>query len=100
MRRDAQIAIDYGGRGAAWHDDQLISDAIAKRVEQVAELAKYQFPRELRDQYPQIPWSDIAGMRDRLVHDYDQLDRDVLREVVEQHLPSLVATLDKILEAG
>ena len=94
------VAIDYGRRDAAWDEDQLIADAVAKRVEQVAELAKYQFPRELRDQFPHIAWRDIAGMRGRLVHGYDQLDRGLLREVVDEHLPALVAAIDEILEAG
>ena len=49
--------------------------------------------------YHEIPWSDIAGMRDRLVHDHDQLDHDVLREVVESDLPALIVAVSSVLEA-
>ena len=47
---------------------------MAKRVEQVAEVAKNRLPIALRGDYPEIPWGAIAGMRDRLVHDYTNVD--------------------------
>lgn len=73
-------------------------DAIAKRVEQVAELAKYRIPRALRGDYPEILWDEIAGMRDRLVHDYANVDVDLLAGVVASDLPDLVARIDRLLK--
>ncbi len=98
MRSNAQLALDYAREHPDWLERQIVLDAIAKRIEQVAELAKYQFPRELRDRFPEIEWNAIAGMRDRLVHDYDQLDLDVLRAVIEGHLPRLIATIQALRE--
>ncbi len=97
MRFNAQLALDYAREHPDWRERQIVVDAIAKRVEQVAELAKYQFPRELRDRFPEIEWNNITGMRDRLVHDYDQLDLDVLRAVIDEHLPRLIATIGRLL---
>lgn len=99
MRESAVLACSYAERNQTWWDDQMTTDAIAKRVEEVAEAAKYRFPVALRDEYPTIEWTAIAGMRDRLVHDYDRLDVEIIRNVVQEHLPRLIGAIDRILEA-
>jgi uncharacterized protein with HEPN domain len=44
------------------------------------------------------PWcDDVAGLRDRLVHDYDQLDLRILRAVLADDLPALVDSIDRLL---
>lgn len=68
-----------------------------KRVEELSEAAKYRFPRPLRDDYPTIRWAAITGMRDRLVHDYDKVDVEILRHVVQEDLPRLIDAIDGIL---
>lgn len=97
MRANAQIALEYAREHPAWPTDRLVTDAIAKRVEEVADAAKTQFPRALRGDFPEIPWDQIAGMRDRLAHDYGNVDLEILREVMEDHLPRLVRAIDRIL---
>ncbi|GAC1584269.1 MAG: hypothetical protein NVS3B24_23440 [Candidatus Dormibacteria bacterium] len=97
MHENAQQALSYVAQVPRWTEDRMAVDAIAKRVEQVAEIAKYQFPLARRDEYPAIDWDSISGMRDRLVHDYGQLDLAILEEVVAIHLPSLIAEIDTIL---
>ena len=97
MRRDARVALEYAREHPEWRESGLVTDAIAKRVEEVAEAAKSRFPRALRLEFPQIAWDEIAGMRDRLVHDYGNVDVEILREVVEEHLPALVEAIDGIL---
>jgi len=66
MRRNARMALGYARDHARWYETSLVTDAIAKRVEEVAEAAKSRFPRALRVEYPQIAWEEMAGMRDRL----------------------------------
>jgi uncharacterized protein with HEPN domain len=97
MRANALIAIEYASAHPGWRGQRLVVDAIAKRVEEVAEAAKMRFPRALRGDYGDIEWDRIVGMRDRLVHDYGSVDLDVLCDVVERHLPALVASIDRIL---
>jgi uncharacterized protein with HEPN domain len=99
MRANALIALEYARDNPGWRESRLVVDAIAKRVEEIAEAAKIRFPRALRDDYPQIEWDQIAGMRDRLVHDYGNVDLDILGEVVDERLPLLVAGIDKVLAA-
>ncbi|MFQ3631837.1 HepT-like ribonuclease domain-containing protein [Roseiflexus sp.] len=50
----------------------------------------------VRTQYPQIPWSDIIGMRNRLAHGYDEIDLDLLWDTIMIDLPPLIAVLESI----
>ena len=43
----------------------------------------------IRDNAPAVPWSDIIGMRNILIHEYDRVDVDIVWEVVQNHLPEL-----------
>jgi uncharacterized protein with HEPN domain len=52
---------------------------------------------ENQAKYPSIPWSQIIGMRNRLIHGYDAVDLDVLWDTIEVDLPPLIAELGKIL---
>jgi len=98
MHDNAHQALSYVAQVPRWTLDQMAVDAIAKRVEQVAEIAKYQFPLARREEYPAIDWDSISGMRDRLVHDYGQLDLVILEEVVAIHLPELIGEIDRIFD--
>jgi uncharacterized protein with HEPN domain len=97
MRASAVLAITYAASYPNWPENQMVMDAIAKRVGQVAEVAKYRFPFELRRSVPGIEWDDIAGMRDRLVHDYDRLNLRILQAVLADDLPALIRTIDLLL---
>ncbi len=54
MRANAVIAMEYAGDHPDWSENRLVVDAIARRVEEVAEAAKSRFPRALRGDYPGI----------------------------------------------
>ena len=47
--------------------------------------------------HPEIPWHEILGMRNRIVHDYMNVDEDIIWEVVQQDLPPLVEVLKNII---
>ena len=50
-----------------------------------------------RDGHPEVPWSQIAGMRDRIVHSFDAINLDIARDVVKIHAPAVLASLDQII---
>ena len=94
----AREAIDFG-RGKAradLDDDRLFVLGLLKCIEIVGEAAAHIGP-DTKNRYPEIPWADIVGMRNRLVHAYFDIDPDRVWDTLEQDLPPLVATLEKIL---
>ena len=54
-------------------------------------------PATDRERYAQVPWEQIIGLRQRLIHAYDRVDFDILWQIVTRDLPPLVAELEKIL---
>ena len=76
--------------------DRKLNLALVRLLEIVGEAANRTLPDE-RLQYPQIPWTQIIGLRNRLIHGYESVDFDLLWRVVNHDLPSLLTELEKIV---
>ncbi len=76
-------------------NDEKLS-AILYQIAVIGEATK-RLSEEFRQQHPEIPWRDIAGMRDVLIHKYDQVDFDVIWDVVQNKLPELLTLLEPLL---
>jgi uncharacterized protein with HEPN domain len=76
--------------------DRTLGLATLRCLEIVGEAASH-VPESLRQQHPQIPWPQIIGTRNRLVHGYDLVDYDIIWSTVTEDLPPLIAELEKIL---
>ena len=70
-------------------------DAVLYRIEIIGEAIK-RIPFDVRDQYSEVPWKDIAGTRDKIIHDYVSVDIEAMWEVVEIHIPKLKRQLSDI----
>jgi uncharacterized protein with HEPN domain len=66
----------------------MIQDAVIRNLEIIGEAVKNITPAT-REQYPDIPWKQIAGLRDILIHQYFGVDLDTIWLVVENRLPLL-----------
>jgi uncharacterized protein with HEPN domain len=80
----------------------MVQDAVVRNLEIVGEAAKRVSP-DLRKRAPGVPWREMAGMRDKLVHDYFGVDLDLVWDVVAAELPaarSRILLLLKELEDG
>lgn len=65
-----------------------VQDAVIRRLEIIGEAVK-QIPDSIRNKYPNVPWKNIAGMRDILIHEYFGVQLDRTWKVVEENLPVL-----------
>ena len=76
--------------------NETIRLALTHIIQVVGEAARL-IPVEFRDQHPQVPWHEIIGMRHRIVHDYLNVDEDIIWSVVQQDLPPLLKMLKSII---
>ena len=77
-------------------DDKTI-DAVITNFTIIGEAAK-QIPPKIRKYYPGIPWKEMAGMRDKLVHEYFGIRLDVVLETITVRLPQLKPMIEELLE--
>ncbi|MEN3185655.1 MAG: DUF86 domain-containing protein [Atribacterota bacterium] len=81
----------------AFLNDSKTSDAVLRCIEVIGEASK-NIPQEVRQKYPSIPWRDMAGMRDKIIHGYFQVDLESVWLVVRDDIPVLKPLLQKVLE--
>ena len=78
--------------------DRKTQDAVVRNLEIIGEAVKNISP-DLKLRYPQLPWQSMAGMRDKLIHEYFGVDLDLVWSVVENYLSTLDETITGILSA-
>ena len=76
--------------------ETMRQDAIIRKLDVIGEAVK-QFSDNTRDSKPDIPWRKVAGMRDRLIHQYFGVDLDLVWNVVRLELPALLEAVDDVL---
>ncbi len=86
-------------KGVDWvrfQRDELIQNAVMRQIQIIGEAACMVSP-EYQGQHPEVPWRDIVGMRNRLVHEYFRILPARVWEVVEKHVPALVRLLEPLV---
>lgn len=78
------------------NDDKTVYATI-RALEVIGEATK-KVPSSIREQYPEIPWREMAGIRDKLIHDYFGVNKEVVWKTVKQDLPDLRPQIKKVIE--
>jgi len=76
---------------------ELAMDAVIRNFEVIGEAARF-ISSELETRHPDVPWADMRGFRNVLVHEYFGVNTEILWETAKNELPKLVAPLRRILE--
>ncbi len=76
--------------------DTKTQDAVIRNLEIIGEATK-NLSVDLRDFYRDVPWKSMAGIRDRLIHDYFGVNLDIVWQVGAEELPGVAASIEKIL---
>lgn len=94
----ARLAVGFasGFRRADLHDDPRTALAMVKAIEIVGEAAS-RVSAPFRQRHPEIPWTDVVSMRNRLVHAYFDVNLDILWDTVAVDLPQLIDDLENAL---
>ena len=93
------VTISEGKTRTDLDRDRLLNLALTRLVEIIGEAAN-RIPEEVQEQYPELPWLQMVGARNRLIHGYDNVDFDILWAIINQDLPILIKQLQGILKVA
>ena len=73
-----------------------LQDSVIRRIEIIGEAAG-RLSSAFREgrRHPEIPWARIRGMRNRMIHGYEDIDMDIVWDTVEQHIPRLISQIER-----
>lgn len=81
----------------AFAADDLVVDAVLRNLELIGEAAKH-IPEKAKESYPDMKWKEIAGMRDKLIHDYFGVDPELVWKVITEDMLEFEKKVKDILD--
>jgi len=76
--------------------NKMAQDAVVRRLEIIGEASR-NLSEDFCNLHPEVPWSQIVGMRNRMAHDYLNVDMEIVWDIVTHDLPALKLRLDEFL---
>jgi uncharacterized protein with HEPN domain len=78
-------------------NDKKTQDAVVRNLEIIGEAAK-NISEQLKDKFPQVPWKDLAAVRDKLIHHYFGVNFDIVWNIANEELTEVLSQIKIILE--
>lgn len=75
----------------------MLRYAVERNFTVIGEAAK-RVPESVRKDNPQIPWREMTGMRDIIIHEYDEIDLDEVWGTIRKDIPPVLESIDRLLE--
>ncbi len=96
---EARKALGFvaGMSAAEFRADEKTAYAVVRALEVMGEATKH-VPPDIRERHPELPWRAMAGIRDKLIHDYVNVNLEVVWRTVTEDLPPLLPALQRILD--
>jgi uncharacterized protein with HEPN domain len=73
-----------------------LQDSVCHRIQILGEATK-KIPDIFKQKYPNVPWKEITGTRDRIVHDYDGIDMHIIWSIATEHVPLIKPFIEELL---
>jgi len=83
--------MDYQG----FLEDLKTQDAVVRNIEIIGEAVK-KLPKSFTSKHPGMPWKEMAGTRDKLIHDYFGVNYDILWDIANNELPAILVKIGKL----
>ena len=93
----ARLILTYveGVRREQFIRDTRLQDSVIRRIEIIGEAVR-RLSSEFREQHPNVPWQAMMGMRNRMIHGYDDIDMDVVWDTAQDSIPRLLSMIEPL----
>jgi len=81
-----------------FNHNQLVVDAVVFNLSQIGEISKYRISSDTKETNNHIPWNEMYGFRNRIIHDYDQINMNVVYDTIIEDLPKLLKQLIQMMK--
>lgn len=95
----SKLAVDYLDKISfdEFIQNTAIQDAVIRRIEIIGEAAN-RISEQSKKKYDHLPWIEMKGMRNLLIHEYDEIDLKEVWNTVKKDLPALIIEMEKIVD--
>ena len=94
----AKLVIEYASDKSkeGFLKDIQCQDAVVRRFAIIGEATR-RISDEMKSSHPELPWNEMVGMRNVMVHEYDDIDMVIVWETIKKDIPALISSIEKII---